>query len=77
MGKKLIYLCNRQYLQETISQEAAEIAAQGGITQGEKISRNTLEEEARESSLRGHGTVEERYVLFSFLLALFGGVLVV
>lgn len=53
----------RQYLQETISQEAAEKAASGGITNGEKISRNTLEEEARESSLRGHGTAEERYVL--------------
>lgn len=51
---------NRQYLQETLSQEAAEKAAQGGIAQGEKISRSTLEEEARESSLRGHGTAEER-----------------
>ncbi|KAF7857119.1 uncharacterized protein EAF02_011352 [Botrytis sinoallii] len=50
-----------QYLQETISQEAAEKAASGGITNGEKISRNTLEEEARESSLRGHGTAEERF----------------
>lgn len=53
-------IIHRQYLQETISQEAAETAAQGGIGQGEKISRSTLEEEARESSLRGHGTVEER-----------------
>ncbi|ESZ94213.1 hypothetical protein SBOR_5398 [Sclerotinia borealis F-4128] len=50
-----------QYLQATISQEAAEEAAQGGIGQGEKISRNTLEDEARESSLRGHGTAEERF----------------
>ncbi|KAG4027089.1 hypothetical protein MFRU_033g00590 [Monilinia fructicola] len=50
-----------QYLQETLSQEAAEKAAQGGIAQGEKISRSTLEEEARESSLRGHGTAEERF----------------
>ncbi|KAI9645361.1 hypothetical protein NHQ30_006098 [Ciborinia camelliae] len=50
-----------QYLQETISQEEAEKAAQGGITQGGKISRNTLEEEARESSLKGHGTAEERF----------------
>ncbi|RAL60301.1 hypothetical protein DID88_000078 [Monilinia fructigena] len=50
-----------QYLQETLSQEAAEKAAQGGIIQGEKISRSTLEEEARESTLRGHGTAEERF----------------
>ncbi|KAB8290449.1 hypothetical protein EYC80_010881 [Monilinia laxa] len=50
-----------QYLQETLSQEAAEKAAQGGITQGEKISRSTLEEEARDSTLRGHGTAEERF----------------
>ena len=52
----------RHYLEETISQEAAENAASGGITNGEKISRNTLEEEARETSLKGHGTAEERYV---------------
>ncbi|QSZ30947.1 hypothetical protein DSL72_000506 [Monilinia vaccinii-corymbosi] len=56
----------KQYLQETISQEAAEKAAQGGITlggitQSERISRSTLEEEARESTLRGHGTAEERF----------------
>ncbi|TGO88870.1 hypothetical protein BPOR_0137g00110 [Botrytis porri] len=55
------FAVRKQYLQETISQEAAENAASGGITNGEKISRNTLEEEARESSLRGHGTAEERF----------------
>ncbi|TGO63172.1 hypothetical protein BOTNAR_0104g00200 [Botryotinia narcissicola] len=55
------FAVRKQYLQETISQEAAEKAASGGITNGEKISRNTLEEEARESSLRGHGTAEERF----------------
>ncbi|KAA8575979.1 hypothetical protein EYC84_006142 [Monilinia fructicola] len=55
------FAVRKQYLQETLSQEAAEKAAQGGIAQGEKISRSTLEEEARESSLRGHGTAEERF----------------
>lgn len=57
-------ISGRQYLQETLSQEAAEKAALGGIGQGEKISRSTLEEEARESALKGHGTPEERYILF-------------
>ncbi|KAB8290450.1 hypothetical protein EYC80_010881 [Monilinia laxa] len=55
------FAVRKQYLQETLSQEAAEKAAQGGITQGEKISRSTLEEEARDSTLRGHGTAEERF----------------
>ncbi|RAL60302.1 hypothetical protein DID88_000078 [Monilinia fructigena] len=55
------FAVRKQYLQETLSQEAAEKAAQGGIIQGEKISRSTLEEEARESTLRGHGTAEERF----------------
>lgn len=57
----------RQYLEETLSQEAAEKAAAGGIGQGEKISRSSLEEEARESSLKGHGTPEERYVQYFIL----------
>ncbi|KAM3084201.1 hypothetical protein ACMFMG_001694 [Clarireedia jacksonii] len=55
------FAVRKQYLQETISQEAAEKAASGGIGQGEKISKNTLEEEARESTLNGHGTPEERF----------------
>lgn len=35
----------------------------GGITAGEKISRASLENEARDSTLRGHGTPEERFWL--------------
>lgn len=42
-------------------EEEAEKAAVGGIAAGEKISRNTLEDAARESTLRGHGTPEERF----------------
>lgn len=41
--------------------EAAEKAAAGGIAAGEKISRSTLEEAARQSTLKGHGTPEERF----------------
>lgn len=52
------YDVRRQYLQEALGDEAANRAASGGIAVGEKISRSTLEEEARESTLRGHGTPE-------------------
>ena len=41
--------------------DAAEKAAAGGIAAGEKISTSTLEEEARQSTLKGHGTPEERF----------------
>ncbi|TVY14336.1 Uncharacterized protein LARI1_G007748 [Lachnellula arida] len=51
----------KQYLQESMGQEAADNAASGGIAGGEKISRNTLEEAARLSTLKGHGTPEERF----------------
>jgi hypothetical protein len=44
-----------------MGQEAADRAASGGIVAGEKISRNTLEDAARESTLKGHGTPEERF----------------
>lgn len=44
-----------------MGQEAADNAASGGIAGGEKISRNTLEEAARLSTLKGHGTPEERF----------------
>lgn len=54
-------LRTRQYLTESLGQEAAAKAIAGGVTQGEKISRSTLEEEAREGTLKGHGTPEERF----------------
>lgn len=44
-----------------MGQEAARRAAAGGIGAGEKISKSTLEEEARQSTLTGHGTPEERF----------------
>jgi len=52
---------NRQYIQEAKGYDEAEKAATGGIGQGEKISRSTLEDEARESTLSGHGTPAERF----------------
>jgi hypothetical protein len=55
----LIYY--RKFIEESLGHEAAEKAVAGGITTGEKISRSTLEEEARQTTLRGHGTPEERF----------------
>jgi anoctamin-10 len=51
----------RQYIQESSGGEEAEKAATGGIAAGEKINRSTLEEDARQSTLKGHGTPEERF----------------
>lgn len=51
----------RKYLEESIGREKADTAATGGIAAGEKISRNTLEEEARQSTLSGRGTPEEKF----------------
>lgn len=51
--------CPRQYLQESLGQEAANKAAAGGIAGGEKI--GMLEGGAGESTLQGHGTPEERF----------------
>jgi anoctamin-10 len=52
----------RQYLRDIQAQEeAAHKAASGGIAEGQKISRSMLEQAARESTLHGHGTPEERF----------------
>jgi anoctamin-10 len=50
----------RQYFQDVQDLEEVEKPAGGVITEGQ-ISRSTLENEARESTLRGHGTPEERF----------------
>lgn len=55
------FLVRKQYISESMGQEAADKAAAGGIEAGENISRSTLEEEARQSTLKGHGTPEERF----------------
>lgn len=49
----------RQFIRESIGEEAAGKAAAGGIAAGEKINRNTLEEEAR--PLKVHGTAEQKF----------------
>lgn len=61
----MIHFANnlRQYLEESLGREKAEESITGGIAAGEKISRSTLEEEARETTLKGHGTPEERFWL--------------
>jgi anoctamin-10 len=51
----------RQFIQESLGGEEAENAAAGSIAQGEKISRSTSGDEARESTLHGDGTPEERF----------------
>jgi anoctamin-10 len=44
-----------------MGRDEAEKAEAGGIAGGEKISRSTLEEAAGQSTLKGHGTPEERF----------------
>lgn len=51
----------RQYIEESMGEDAAEKAATGGIAAGEKISRSTLEDEARQSTLKGQGTPEQKF----------------
>jgi anoctamin-10 len=48
-------------LQDIQGQEDAALATTGGIIEGEKITRSTLEDEAREYTLHVHGTPEERF----------------
>lgn len=52
---------SRQYIEESAGQEAAEKAETGCIAAGEEISRSTLEEDTRQSTLKGHGTPGERF----------------
>jgi hypothetical protein len=49
----------KRLLEENLGQDAAEEAAAPGIEHSEKITREALEEEARQASIRGHGTPEE------------------
>ena len=44
-----------------MGQEEAQKAATGGIAAGEKFSSNTWEEAARQSTLKDHGTPEEKF----------------
>lgn len=53
------YLMKKRMLQENLGQDVAEKASGPGVATTEKISRATLEEEARVASTRGQGSPEE------------------
>ncbi|KAG9229878.1 plasma membrane stress response protein-like protein [Amylocarpus encephaloides] len=55
------FAVRRQFLQESLGQEDVENAASGDLAASKKTRGYTLEEEARESTLRGHGTPGERF----------------
>ncbi|PBP28484.1 plasma membrane channel protein [Diplocarpon rosae] len=55
------YLVRKNYLEEIVGREQASPTTTGGIAAGEKIGRSTVEDEARDSTLRGHGTLEESF----------------
>jgi len=50
------YLLKKKLLAENLGQEVTpKAAAPGSVAVAEKITREALEEEAREASIRGHG----------------------
>ncbi|KAM0343998.1 hypothetical protein ACHAPU_008056 [Fusarium lateritium] len=59
--RKERFLMKRKLLEENIGQGASEESSVPGIDYSEKITRQTLEEEARQTSIRGHGTPEETF----------------
>lgn len=67
--RKERFLMKKRMLEENLGQDVYEESAAPGIAATEQITRESLEEEAREASIRGHGTPEEAYVYlpsFSF-----------
>ncbi|RKK94761.1 hypothetical protein BFJ68_g15068 [Fusarium oxysporum] len=59
--RKERFLMKRKLLEENIGQGASEESSVPGIDHSEKITREALEEEARQTSIRGHGTPEEMF----------------
>lgn len=59
--RKERFQMKKRLLEENLGQDAAEEAAAPGIEHSEKITREALEEEARQASIRGHGTPEEMF----------------
>jgi hypothetical protein len=57
--RKERFLMKKKLLEETLGQDVAEKAATPGVSEGERITREALEEEARQLSTKGHGTPEE------------------
>lgn len=58
--RKERFLMKRKILKETLGQDVAPKAAVPGIAASEKITRQVLEEGARQASTKGHGTAEEQ-----------------
>ena len=57
--RKERFLMKKRLLEETLGQDVADRAAAPGVAEGEKITRQALEEEARELTIKGHGSPEE------------------
>lgn len=53
------YMTKKARLEESIGKDMDEAIALPSVPKNEKITREALEEEARQSSLRGHNTAEE------------------
>lgn len=54
--RKERFMVRRQYLEETLGESKTK-KAEGRVSDfGEVVSRDTLEDEARESTLKGHGS---------------------
>ena len=53
------FLMKKSMLEKNLGQDVADRAAAPGIETSEKITRAALEEEARQASIRGHGSPEE------------------
>lgn len=53
------FAMRKRLLEETLGEDLTEEASGPGMTGGEKITRQSLEEEARLASTRGHGSPEE------------------
>ncbi|TWU76631.1 hypothetical protein ED733_008259 [Metarhizium rileyi] len=59
--RKERYLMKKKLLTENIGQSVDEKAPMPGLEIGEKITRQALEEEARQTSIKGHGSPEELF----------------
>ncbi|CAH0048678.1 unnamed protein product [Clonostachys solani] len=59
--RKERFLIKKRYLEETLGQGVAEQAATPGLTHGEKITREALEEQERQASIKGHASPEDLF----------------
>lgn len=57
--RKERFLMRKQLIEETLSQNVTGRGAMADSAESEKISRESLEEDARKQSTMGHGTPEE------------------